>query len=530
MNINAIVEPALPATIDVIVIGYGPVGAALAALLGRYGVSTLVIDKATDIMMMPRAIALDNEALRILQMVGLDDNSLERIGIQQVKMHCPLVGEFGQISAGGAKDGHPKLVTFYQPDLEKVLRARVTASRAVTVKLGCELTSLENTDDGVIASINDSQGQSIKVSAKFAVGADGASSKVRHLISQEFEGETYAQDWLIVDAIGREGKAIDHIEFLCDPVRPTVHMPAPGGRERWEFMLQPGEAREEMERPEKLAELLSRWAAPGTLNIERHAVYRFHARCCKSFQKGRVFLAGDAAHVTPPFVGQGLVAGLRDVANLGWKLAWAARGLASPAILDSYTRERQPHARKMINLARLMGHMVMPKNHLRAALLHGAFGLAGQLPLLRHYIEDMGIKPRNEFSEGLFAKARRRGGLGVGRAFPQAMIVVKDAIVPSDGLLDDGLTIVGIGVDPRQFISPAQQKAWEGQGGRFVYLTQRGQIAACDIESAEALGNEFLLRKSGGWLVAVRPDRVIMNEMNPVEGDAMVLECLRLLA
>ena len=155
------------------------------------------------------------------------------------------------------------------------------------------------------------------------VGADGANSLVRRLLGLDFEGRTFPQDWLIVDALDVPNP-VDHCEFICDPRRPTPHMVAPGGRQRWEFMLKPGERPEEMERPESVRRLLAPWCDVDQIRVERTAVYRFQAREARSFSEGRCFLAGDAAHVTPPFAGQGLVAGLRDVANLRWKLAWSS--------------------------------------------------------------------------------------------------------------------------------------------------------------------------------------------------------------
>ncbi len=185
-------------------------------------------------------------------------------------------------------------------------------------------------------------------------------------------------------------------------------------------MLKPGETREEMEKDATIVELLRPWVKADEIRIERKAVYRFHARACKRFSKRRVFLAGDAAHVTPPFVGQGLVAGLRDAANLAWKLAWVVRGRASEAVLDTYDQERRPHAAKMIRLAKLMGQLVMPRDHVRALIVHGSMALLRAIPPLRNYIEELGIKPKNAFSEGLFARGGRGGRRGAW--LPQSVV------------------------------------------------------------------------------------------------------------
>lgn len=526
----------LPDSVDLLVIGYGPVGAALAALLGRYGAQALVIDKATDILLMPRAIALDNEALRILQMVGLTDSCFARIGIQEVKMHCPILGEYGRVNTAGSIDGHPKLVTFYQPELEQALRKKVDSYDNITVRCGWELEDLQQLDNGVTAIFRSAKGELKQVTARYLVGADGASSKVRNLINQDFEGQTYTQDWLIVDAVKRGQQAIDHVEFICDPQRPTPHMPAPGGRERWEFMLQPGETKEEMERPEKIRELLKPWAKADDLIIERHAVYRFHARCCERFQKDRVFLVGDAAHVTPPFVGQGLVAGLRDAANLAWKLAWVTRGQAAPAILESYNDERQPHARRMIGLAKFMGYLVMPENRAKAALVHGAVRALGWVPLLREYLQDLKIKPKNAFDRGLFAagpggsRLIRVGQLRRGSQLAQSLVKQGDQIKLSDDVLGDHLTLVGFGVDPQSLLDHDTRERWLSAGGRFLHMGMRGQVAESQSLFVEALSNDFVLGKPKGWLAVTRPDRVIMHEGAPERASAMVSKCLAFLA
>jgi 3-(3-hydroxy-phenyl)propionate hydroxylase len=398
---------------DVLIVGLGPVGAALANLLGRYGVRVLAIDQATEIFTKPRAIALDNEALRILQLVGVREGEFSTIGIPQVQYHSPTFGRFARINSAGIVDGHPMLVTFYQPELEALLRRKLEALPSVQVRLGVTLEAVTDDGQGVDARIRGSDGSTQQVRARYLVGSDGANSFVRRTPGLEFEGETFAQDWLIVDAVGVP-KPIDHVEFLCDPRRPTPHMAAPGGRQRWEFMLQPGEDREQMERPETIRRLLAPWCDMDQIQIERTAVYRFHAREAAAFSKGRCFLVGDAAHVTPPFAGQGLVAGLRDVANLAWKLAWVIGGRAGADILASYDQERRPHARKIINLARFLGALVMPSNRAVAFLVHGLMSAIRLLPAGRALFKDLKIKPQNTFDEGLFWRDRRTLRLGAG--------------------------------------------------------------------------------------------------------------------
>jgi 3-(3-hydroxy-phenyl)propionate hydroxylase len=530
MNNNKKVCELPSSVVDVLVIGNGPVGATIAALLGRYGVTTLVVDKLHEIVLMPRAIALDNEALRILQLAGLSEDAFEKIVIPEVKMHSPVLGQFGRANTEGCIDGHPKLVTFYQPDLERAMRGQVSRLKSVTSLGGFELESLVEEAECVVATVRDQEGSSHSVRAQYLIGADGASSRVRALIGQEFEGQTYAEDWLIVDAKNRHQSAIDHIEFICDPRRPTPHMPAPGGRERWEFMLQPGESREELESPESIARLIAPWVNPLELEIERKAVYRFHARCCNRFSKGRTFLVGDAAHITPPFVGQGLVAGLRDGANLAWKLAWVLRGHASPAILETYDTERRPHAQAMINLAKLMGRLVMPKNKVAAFFIHGLMRMLALTPSTRRYFEQLDIKPKNIFKQGLFVQHRRGDRLVRGSLFPQAWIrTLQKQIKLSDEALGDNLTLVGFGVDPLSLLTPDQIAAWEKMGGHFLEVRPRGQRSGGRCDFIEDMNHEILPLAAKGTLVAVRPDRIIMHHAPGTEAVRLLQECQGLL-
>jgi 3-(3-hydroxy-phenyl)propionate hydroxylase len=521
-------EVTLP-PVDVLIVGYGPVGATLANLLGRYGVRTLVVDKATEIYRAPRAIALDNEALRILQMAGLEEGAFDTIAIPAVHMRSPTFGEYARIAAAGTIDGHPKLVTFFQPQLEAVLRERLSRYDCVQAQTGVELLGFEPQADGVAVKLKLADGTPACVAARFLVGADGANSKVRQDLGFGFGGRTFVQDWLVVDA-KRVPNPIQDIEFICDPARPVPHMVAPGDRQRWEFMLRPGETREQMERPETVRRLLAPWARTEEIEIERVAVYRFHARVADRFSQGRVFLVGDAAHITPPFAGQGLVAGLRDVANLSWKLAWVAQGRADERILDSYDVERRPHAKAIINLALFMGKLVMPSNRIAAFVTHGLMRTLGMVPRLRRVFEELEIKPQNRFAQGLFAPRERGARLDRGGLLPQGWVrsVADGRVCLSDDALGPQLTLIGFGADAEAALNADLRMRWYAAGGRAVQMTPRGRPVDAPAAAWEDLTGTLLPGAAPpGWVAIVRPDRTVLIDGPVADAARLVADALQ---
>jgi 3-(3-hydroxy-phenyl)propionate hydroxylase len=505
----------LPNQVDVLIVGAGPVGATMANLCGRLNVTTLMIDTLPEIQNQPRAIALDNEALRILQLAGLDESAFSRVVIPEVRLHSPIFGQFARMNTNSMIDGHPMLITFYQPELEQALHRALTRYPCVQVARPVVWIKTEEVDDGCVCSLRMPDGSVREIRTNYVVGADGASSPVRNSLGIGFSGSTYQEDWLIVDVLNAE-KNIEHIEFFCDPRRPVPHMPAPAARQRWEFMLHPGETKDDMLQEEKIRQLLKPWANLNQVEVERKAVYRFHARTASQFKSGRTLLIGDAAHVTPPFIGQGLVAGLRDTANLAWKLASVVQGRSNPRILESYHTERQPHARAMIRLARWMGKLVMPRNGLAAFIAHGTARLMTLTPGLKQLIVDIKIKPKNRFTHGLFAPRSRADRFEHGNHLVQGRLRnSKGIILQSDDVLGPELQLVGIGIDPMTQLSKKQIEIWRSLGGRSVTILAAGSAtvgknAWIDIDNA--FGTRELKQ---GWIIATRPDKVIMADGDP---------------
>jgi 3-(3-hydroxy-phenyl)propionate hydroxylase len=516
---------------EVLVVGHGPVGAALSCFLGQMGIGTLIIDKAAGILNMPRAIALDNEALRILQHAGLADDAFEKRPIQEVLMHSPYAHLFGKACTKGGIDGHPKLVTFYQPDLEAALRKKAKEYGFINLIENTELIGFQDHGDHIIAEAVNTSQTKIKIKAQYLIGADGANSLVRKLIGQTFEGETYAEDWLIVDVNQRNNVDMQTVEFVCNPDLPTPHMPAPGGRERWEFMLHKDQSRDEALQDDYIRKLIHPWVGDEPVSIERKAVYRFHARCADSFSKGRTFLVGDAAHITPPFVGQGLVAGLRDACNLSWKLALAVKGFTRPQLLDSYDIERRPHAREMINMAKMMGSMVMPSSHIKAMVVHNLMRLLRVWSKSRAYFEDLQIKPKNQFKQGFFLPQWKvtRSGLKNGSPLPQGMGRNAEGEVKwTDEWIGRKFTLIGFGLDPLQGVNASNLEKLSSLPMNRVRLQPLG--ARPEAGCIEDLSGTFLQgMKRNGLIALVRPDRFVMAHCEPKRLNEMLSDCLELL-
>ncbi|TDW21368.1 bifunctional 3-(3-hydroxy-phenyl)propionate/3-hydroxycinnamic acid hydroxylase [Kribbella kalugense] len=345
---------------DVVVVGYGPVGATAANLLGAAGVRTLVVDRATTIFDVPRAIHFDASILRVFQSIGLAD----KISAQcRVIDQMATYGAQGQLlsssSSGSGADGWADHYSFYQPELEQTLRTGVERYANVDVLLGTTVTAVvEDTAD--VAIRWESSVAEGAVRAAFVIGADGAASTVRKLAGIQLDDLDFDEPWLVVDALldGPHDLPEATSQMFCDPRRPTTVVPGPGRHRRWEFMLLPGEDPAEIATPESIESLLSAYVDPVAVKLLRASVYRFHALLAQQWRQGRVMLAGDAAHQTPPFLGQGMCHGIRDVQALAWRLRAILHGEAGLSLLDSYQPEREPQVREVIGRAVTKGREI----------------------------------------------------------------------------------------------------------------------------------------------------------------------------
>jgi len=349
---------------DVAIIGLGPTGATLANLLGAMGIDTLVVDREPGLLNLPRAVHFDGEVMRLFQNMGLAESLAPHLrpssGMQYLNSQGMLMLERKPAAVSGPQ-GWATNYLFHQPDLEGTLRQAIQRFPSVCVREGVEAVSLQTTPHWVdlqLKPIADA-GRAESVQARWVVGCDGARSIVREAIGGPMIDLGLHQDWLVVDVELLEGVELPQATVqYCDPARPTTFVNVTGRRRRWEIMVMPDDDPHALLEPTTLWQLLSRWIRPTQARLVRSALYTFHSLIASRWRRGRLLLAGDSAHQTPPFIGQGMCAGLRDAANLGWKLAAVVRDHADPQLLDSYESERLPHVRQFIDTAIRLGEII----------------------------------------------------------------------------------------------------------------------------------------------------------------------------
>lgn len=349
---------------DVAIVGLGPTGATLANLLAQQGLRVLVLDREADIYQLPRAIHFDGECMRVFQAAGIAQALQPQLvvspGMKFVDAQGRLLIDWSRPTGIGPMGWHTSY-RFHQPFLEETLRDRLAQRPGVEVRLRHDVYAFEEAADGVDLRMEDlSSGKLLRTRAKYVVGCDGARSIVRRFMGTELDDLESHERWLVVDVLlQRERPDLgDHSVQFCDPARPSTYVRGVGNRRRWELMLMPGDDPATITRPESIWGLLSRWVTPQEATLERPAVYTFHSVVARGWRRGRLLLAGDAAHQTPPFMGQGMCAGIRDASNLAWKLGAVVRGDAPASLLDTYESERSPHVREFIETAVRLGGVI----------------------------------------------------------------------------------------------------------------------------------------------------------------------------
>lgn len=503
---------------DVVVIGGGPVGMTSALALAARGVRVTLIERRTTTSDDPKAISLDDESLRLYQSAGVVDRIMPIIVPGTGTRYFGDDGQplFHARSAAPYRLGYPFKNSFAQPDLEHVLFGALTESRFVDTRFGTELREIGRNDErGVSVTVEGPSGPA-RIDARFLVGADGGRSAVRRHCEIPMLGRSFPDLWLVADTVGdtrHERYGMHH----GDSSRPHVVIPGLGGRCRYEFRLFDGETDADAVPPFELIErLVGRYRPITPDEVERAVVYRFHALNAARWRDRSVFLAGDAAHMMPPFAGQGLNSGIRDAANLGWKLAEALHGTRSETFLDSYETERRPHADAVIRSSVLLGRVVMSVQPRVARYRDRILRDAMENPDRRAFFEEMRYRPPYRLTAGAVAAEDAGPLVGTQIGQPRAFHFGRRTVEPLDEILGDGWAVAGIGVAVGDILDAAAALA--SLAPRPVSIPLDDQLdqdpRVCEaIDLDTRLYAEF--SPACGRLLLLRPDRFVAASWRP---------------
>ena len=460
---------------DVAILGYGPVGALLANLLGQAGLSVAVYERDTTIYSLPRAVHFDGEVMRIFQSVELAERIAAPARPSSQGMHFVNAEGWTLMVRRGIEgpgpQGWPNNWYFHQPALEQILRDGVDRFANVEVHLGQEITDVDELD------------------ARYIVGCDGARSLVRRAIGSRPRDLGLHQPWLVVDLLcnpeSPRVKALpDYTVQLCDPARPMTLVNVGGGRRRWEIMLMPGDDPARLTEPEIFWPMMTRWLGPEDATLERAAVYTFHSIVQEGWRRENLLLAGDACHQTPPFLGQGMCAGMRDAANLAWKLSAVLRGGAPYSLLDTYESERAPHVRAFIELAVKLGAVLQETDPAAAAARDARFATGAE----------MFDFPQPQLGPGCRADAPPP----VGTIFPQPRLcggrLMDESIGLRFAILGDAKILDGLAT--RAVLLPGVGSEWLAlHGARAVILRPDRYVFALARTRAELDGQHHSIQE-----------------------------------
>ncbi|WP_280355524.1 bifunctional 3-(3-hydroxy-phenyl)propionate/3-hydroxycinnamic acid hydroxylase [Nocardia otitidiscaviarum] len=520
-------------TFDVAVIGMGPVGELAALLLARAGLTVLVLEREADVYPNPRVGVLDGEALRTLQKAGVYERTASDMLLGAGAQWVSARGKVVATTLPTEKiQGHPWMSAIYQPLLDKHLRAALAEYPGVDTRLGHRFTGLTQHDDDVELTFRTADGETGNARARFVLGCDGANSAVREAIGVQLVGSAYADTWLIVDAKLPEPIAhIPYFQMTLDPAAPSLTGRLAAGGHRWERRVMPWDDRDEILTPQAARRVIAEVANPDTAEILRHLIYTFRAKSAERWRVGRVLLCGDAAHLMPPMIGQGLNSGIRDVTNLTWKIAAVVKAGAPLRILDSYESERRPHADAITAMSVRAGRLVTMQSRWAAAI-RDAMGVSLlRIPPLREHVRQGRWRPPARYHRGLLL-GRPSLRSPVGRLFPQPLVrTFSGAEHRLDDVAGSGWRIVGWDRDPREALSPHGRRIAEDiLDATYVTLTapgrrpvQRGAPTQI-LEDLHELSRPYFKRRP---FVVLRPDHYVWANPTSAALDGAVRELVR---
>ncbi len=505
---------------DVVVIGAGPTGLSLAAVLGQAGVDTLVLERRAEPFTVPRAIAYDAETLRFLQKIGAYEELVPDLMLDTPVLYLGREGQqIGKIIGATYRFGHSQLGTFHQPELEAVIANAVSGFGSVEVRRGVEVGEAVNHDTYVEVVATTSEGERQNIAAGYVVACDGGSSRLRGRVGIKFAGFTFHERWVVVDLLN-DHDPDRNIRFYCDPERPAVCLPVSHNRRRWEFLLMPGDDPDEIASEPSVRALMEQRGTSPDVVIERSVVYTFHSRFAESFRRGRIFLAGDSAHVMPPFAGQGLNSGVRDAANLGWKLAAVCNGQAGQALLDSYEVERRKSVEELTRLAVRLGRAIMPTNDRKAKIRDRVMTTLWKIGPWRNFMEAGRLVPDPMIDPSNLLPENKNGGTNTkvaGKMLVQPTLDTDEGKIQLDDLLGPGFAALGIGCDPAEALHPEDLALLESLKACLVAVGPSQPATDPDGVLASFVGDSTCV-------LIVRPDRFVAQAVGVAPHEAQLGE------
>ena len=515
---NPDIQPAVQHQVQVAIAGAGPVGLMMANYLGQMGVEVLVVEKLDKLIDYPRAIGIDDEALRTMQSVNLVDKVLPHTTPWHAMRFLTPKGRcFADIQPMTDEFGWSRRNAFIQPQVDEVMYQGLKRFPNVRCLFSRELEAFSQNGDSVTINVKGADGERETSKADWRVACDGGASVIRRTLNVPFEGKTAPNQWIVID-IANDPLATPHIYLCCDPVRPYVSAALPHGVRRFEFMVMPGETEAQLSQPDNMRQLLSQ-VLPDPDNVEliRQRVYTHNARLAERFRIDRILLAGDAAHIMPVWQGQGYNSGMRDAFNLAWKLALVVNGKAGDALLDSYQQERRDHAKAMIDLSVTAGNVLAPPKRWHGAVRDGISWLLNYIPPVKRYFLEMRFKPMPQYREGALLLEGDAKRSPVGKMFIQPKVTRENGdVMLLDEVIGAKFAVIAWGCNPLWGMNASQLAQWRELGTCFIQVVPEVQIRTPqdNFDGVIRIGDTQNRLKT--WFAAqdasiaiVRPDRFV---------------------